>query len=174
MGKHCDWLSEETATGNCFTNGASPGTKYPADFQRSFIRPRLAWTLDLEVPLFVRWEHQFNAEFIIDFKAIRRLELLRIFYGEHMVDHATFLSWLVQTMVTCNLAQAGFAARLMDDFHSDLYTCRALTRPLVEACLMKLQEVRFLCMQLHYTLIYVIVLSDLAESFKRYPRWPPW
>lgn len=58
-----------------------------------------------------------------------------------MVDHATFLSWLVQTLVTCNLAQAGFAARLLDDFHSDLYSCRALSKQLLGACLTKLQEV---------------------------------
>lgn len=45
-------------------------------------------------------------------------------------------------MITCNLAQAGFLTRLSDEYLNDIMVSRALTRPLVEACLNKLFEVR--------------------------------
>ncbi|KAH9924878.1 uncharacterized protein B0H18DRAFT_1119667 [Fomitopsis serialis] len=44
------------------------------------------------------------------------LELLRTFYAEGLVDNRTFLTWLVQQMGTCNLAQLGFVARLADEY----------------------------------------------------------
>ncbi len=69
------------------------------------------------------------------------LKLLRTFYTEDLVDHRTFLTWLVQQMTTCNLAQAGFLTRLTDEYANDILTHRALARPLVEACLAKLSEV---------------------------------
>ncbi|TDL22582.1 hypothetical protein BD410DRAFT_821184 [Rickenella mellea] len=69
------------------------------------------------------------------------LDLLRTFYSEGMVDHCTFLSWLVQQMVSCNLAQAGFIARLTDDYLDGLVGRRALTRPLIDCCLSKLTEI---------------------------------
>ena len=65
-----------------------------------------------------------------------------MFYSEFMVDHTTFLSWLVQTMGGCNLAQASFVARLADDYLSDMSSCRALMKPFIDACLRKLQDVR--------------------------------
>lgn len=43
-------------------------------------------------------------------------------------------------MVTCNLAQAGFLARLAEEYLDDIMTSRALGRPLVEGCLAKLLE----------------------------------
>ncbi|CAA7259196.1 unnamed protein product [Cyclocybe aegerita] len=70
------------------------------------------------------------------------LKLLRAFYEEDLVDHRFFLTWLVQQMVTCNLAQAGFLTRLLDEFLDDVVTSRALSKPLVEACLGKLSEIR--------------------------------
>ena len=69
------------------------------------------------------------------------LDLLRVFYLEYMVDRTTFLSWLVQMIGSCNLAQADFMARLADDFFSDMGSCRALVKPFIDACLAKLQEV---------------------------------
>lgn len=71
------------------------------------------------------------------------LDLLRMFYSEFMVDHTTFLSWLVQMLASCNLAQAGFMARLSDDYLSDMGSCRALVKPFVDACLGKLRDVSF-------------------------------
>lgn len=59
-----------------------------------------------------------------------------------MVDHTTFLSWLVQIMSNCNLAQAGFITRLADDYLSDMGSCRALVKPFIDSCLVKLQDVR--------------------------------
>ena len=70
------------------------------------------------------------------------LSLLRTFYAEGLVDSRTFLSWLVQQMCTCNLAQAGFIARLADEYLDGMLVSRALTHPFIEACLNKLIEVR--------------------------------
>jgi hypothetical protein len=44
-------------------------------------------------------------------------------------------------MSTCNLAQAGFVARLADEYLDGMLTSRALARPFVDACLSKLMEV---------------------------------
>ena len=68
------------------------------------------------------------------------LDLLRTFYSEGMVDHGTFLSWLVQQMSSANLAQAAFVVRITEEYLDGLVTCRALTRPLIHSCLTKLQE----------------------------------
>ena len=70
------------------------------------------------------------------------LRLLRPFYAEGLVDNRTFLSWLVQQMSTCNLAQAGFVARLADEYLDGMLVSRALTHPFIEACLAKFAEVR--------------------------------
>jgi len=43
-------------------------------------------------------------------------------------------------MITCNLAQAGFLARLAEEYLNDIMASRALARPLVEGCLAKLME----------------------------------
>ena len=58
------------------------------------------------------------------------------------MDNRTFLSWLVQQMSTCNLAQAGFVARLADEYLDGMLVSRALTHPFIEACLAKFAEVR--------------------------------
>ncbi|THH04935.1 hypothetical protein EW145_g5157 [Phellinidium pouzarii] len=74
-------------------------------------------------------------------KFIYTLDLLKVFYSEHMVDHTTFLSWLVQILGSCNLAQAGFITRLADDYLGGMSSCRALLKPFIDACLAKLQEI---------------------------------
>lgn len=70
------------------------------------------------------------------------LSLLRTFYADGLVDNRTFLSWLVQQMSICNLAQAGFVARLGDEYLEGMLVSRALTRPFLDASLAKLKEVR--------------------------------
>ncbi|KAI0248197.1 hypothetical protein BJV78DRAFT_1334324 [Lactifluus subvellereus] len=70
------------------------------------------------------------------------LDLLRSFYSEGLVDNRTFLTWLVLQICTCNLAQAGFVARLADEYLDGILTCRALSRPFVDACLSKVSEIR--------------------------------
>lgn len=45
-------------------------------------------------------------------------------------------------MKTCSLAQAGFVTRLVDEYLDDIFDILALAKPLVEACLHKLSEVR--------------------------------
>ncbi|OJT09261.1 Mediator of RNA polymerase II transcription subunit 12 [Trametes pubescens] len=70
------------------------------------------------------------------------LSLLRTFYAEGLVDNRTFLAWLVQQMSTCNLAQAGFVVRLADEYLDGMLVSRALTRPFIEASLVKLEEMK--------------------------------
>lgn len=69
------------------------------------------------------------------------LRLLRTFYAQGLVDNKTFLTWLVQTMIGCNLAQAGFVVRLADEYLDGMLSSRALTKPFLDACLGKLVEV---------------------------------
>ncbi|TFK44503.1 hypothetical protein BDQ12DRAFT_21589 [Crucibulum laeve] len=83
------------------------------------------------------------------------LKLLRTFYAEGLVDHKSFLVWLVQQMGSCNLAQAGFITRLTDEYLDDIVISRALARPLVDACLSKLTEICVTFAQEH--------LSDTEE-----------
>ena len=47
-------------------------------------------------------------------------------------------------MKSCSLAQAGFVARLVDEYLDDIFHILALAKPLVEASLHKLSEVRAL------------------------------
>ncbi|KAJ3876102.1 hypothetical protein F5051DRAFT_44422 [Lentinula edodes] len=69
------------------------------------------------------------------------LELLRVFYSEGLVDKRTFFSWLVNQMCSCNLAQAGFVCRFVDEYFEGMIECRPLARPFVEASLCKLSEI---------------------------------
>lgn len=70
-----------------------------------------------------------------------RLQLLRPQYSEGLVDKRTFLTWLVQQLSSCHLAQAGFITRLADEYLDDIVHSRALSRSFVEAALSKLHEV---------------------------------
>ncbi|KAK0461037.1 uncharacterized protein EV420DRAFT_1529889, partial [Desarmillaria tabescens] len=63
------------------------------------------------------------------------LKLLRAFYKEGLVDRRTFL------MGICNLAQAGFIARIADEYLEGMMSSRPLSRPFVEACVSKLYEI---------------------------------
>lgn len=71
------------------------------------------------------------------------LNLLRAFYDEGLVDNRTFLVWLVQQLATCNLAQLGFIARLVDEYLDGMLATRSIARPFVEMCLGKVSEVLF-------------------------------
>jgi mediator of RNA polymerase II transcription subunit 12 len=77
---------------------------------------------------------------IVD-ECLRSLQLLRTFYSEGLVDNATFLTWLIQQLGTCNLAQGGFLTRLADQYLDGMLGSRALIRPFIDACLAKLSEV---------------------------------
>lgn len=65
-------------------------------------------------------------------------------YADGLVDSRTFLLWLVQQMMTCNLAQAGFVVHLADEYLDGMLVNRALTKPFADACLVKLLEVQLL------------------------------
>ena len=69
------------------------------------------------------------------------LKLLRTFFSDGLVDSRTLLSWIVQQMGSCNLAQAGFITRLADEYLDGMISNRALTRPFIDACLFKISEV---------------------------------
>ena len=71
------------------------------------------------------------------------LSLLRAFYDEGLVDNRTFLVWLVQQLATCNLAQLGFIARLVNEYLDGMLVTRSIARPFVEMCLGKVSEVLF-------------------------------
>jgi hypothetical protein len=49
-------------------------------------------------------------------------------------------------MAACNLAQAGFVAHLADEYLDGVLEKRPLAKPLLDACIAKLNEVRFLAM----------------------------
>jgi hypothetical protein len=72
------------------------------------------------------------------------LKLLRPFYDEGLVDHRTFLTWIVLQMAACNLAQAGFVAHLADEYLDGVLEKRPLAKPLLDACIAKLNEVRLM------------------------------
>jgi mediator of RNA polymerase II transcription subunit 12, fungi type len=75
-------------------------------------------------------------------KYVYSLDLFRTFYSEGLIDNRTCLWWLVQTLTTCNLAQAVFTSMIADEYLDNLLVSRALAKPFVEACLCRLSEVR--------------------------------
>ncbi|KAG6866655.1 hypothetical protein C0991_000765 [Blastosporella zonata] len=68
------------------------------------------------------------------------LKLLRTFYSEGLVDSRTYLTWIVQQMSACNLAQISFITRLADEYLDGMLGSRPLIRPFLHACLSKLSE----------------------------------
>ncbi|EKM53974.1 uncharacterized protein PHACADRAFT_196411 [Phanerochaete carnosa HHB-10118-sp] len=106
------------------------------------------------------------------------LSLLRVFYAEGMVDHRTFLAWVVQQCGTCNLAQLGFVIRLADEYLDGMLVCHALVRPLVEACTVRLSEIRSATVRDHldnveHTLKAVLLrcLLGLRDGFVNPRLW---
>ncbi|QRV93786.1 mediator complex subunit Med12 [Ceratobasidium sp. AG-Ba] len=69
------------------------------------------------------------------------VDLLRSFYNEHMVDHATMLSWLAAQIVPSNVAQLYFVLRLVEEYLDDMAEHRMFAQPVVEGCLAKLVEI---------------------------------
>ncbi|KAG9310727.1 transcription mediator complex subunit Med12-domain-containing protein [Chiua virens] len=74
------------------------------------------------------------------------LQLLRPFHADSLVDSRTFLVWLVQQMMTCNLAQAGFVVHLADEYLDGVLASCALTKPFADPCIIKLSEVNYFVM----------------------------
>ncbi|EJF57727.1 hypothetical protein DICSQDRAFT_182976 [Dichomitus squalens LYAD-421 SS1] len=97
------------------------------------------------------------------------LSLLRTFYAEGLVDNRTFLSWLVQQMATCNLAQLGFVARLADEYLDGMLVSRALTHPVVEACLAKYVEIQGSAAKEQLTNTANILRNLISRSFLSLP-----
>ncbi|OAX39947.1 hypothetical protein K503DRAFT_781763 [Rhizopogon vinicolor AM-OR11-026] len=87
------------------------------------------------------------------------LKLLRPFYDEGLVDRRTFLTWLVLQMTTCNLAQAGFVAHLADEYLDGVLEKRPFAKPLLDACIAKLNEVGTASAQRHLTKLEEILKS---------------
>ncbi|KAJ3761793.1 hypothetical protein EV360DRAFT_37070 [Lentinula raphanica] len=93
------------------------------------------------------------------------MELLRVFYAEGLVDKRTFLSWLVNQMCSCNLAQAGFVLRLVDEYFEGFIECRPLARPFVEAFLSKLSEINTSAARLYLTDTAFLMMFLLQASY---------
>ncbi|KAG2121417.1 hypothetical protein BD769DRAFT_1629455 [Suillus cothurnatus] len=87
------------------------------------------------------------------------LKLLRPFYDEGLVDHRTFLTWIVLQMAACNLAQAGFVAHLADEYLDGVLEKRPLAKPLLDACIAKLNEIRTTSAQGHLNKLEEILKS---------------
>ncbi|KAG8882040.1 RNA polymerase II mediator complex subunit [Tulasnella sp. 332] len=69
------------------------------------------------------------------------ISLLREFYAESLVDHATFLFWLAQQVGDSNIPQLGFIAKLADEYIEDLLQHRGFLRPFIVGLVEKLVEV---------------------------------
>ncbi|KAI0344762.1 hypothetical protein BDW22DRAFT_1354912 [Trametopsis cervina] len=97
------------------------------------------------------------------------LSLLRAFYAEGLVDNLTFLIWLLQQMMTCNLAQLGFVARIADEYLDGVLSCRALSRPLVESCLSRLLEIQSTPGREHLSSLEQILKNMLLRTLLALP-----
>ncbi|KAG8686075.1 RNA polymerase II mediator complex subunit, partial [Ceratobasidium sp. 394] len=69
------------------------------------------------------------------------VELLGAFYSEHLVDHATVLSWLAAQVAPANIAQLYFVLRLIEEYLDDIAEHRMFAQPVIEGCLAKLVEI---------------------------------
>jgi hypothetical protein len=140
VGEHRDELSEE-AVGRYH-----PTQRTPSNSEHQECLPkRIGGRRDkgsVDITIHVQVIRPCNYKTARKLIAPSSLDLLRSFYSEGLVDNRTFLSWLVLQMCTCNLAQAGFVARLADEYLDGILACRALSRPFVDACLSKLSEVQ--------------------------------
>jgi hypothetical protein len=63
-------------------------------------------------------------------------------------------------MGSCNLAQAGFVTRLADEYLDGIIVSRALSRPFVDACIVKIFEAR--------QLVFVLTTSFRVSADTRY------
>ncbi|CCM03316.1 uncharacterized protein FIBRA_05444 [Fibroporia radiculosa] len=97
------------------------------------------------------------------------LELLRTFYAEGLVDNRAFLTWLVQQMGSCNLAQLGFVARLADEYLDGMLVSRALTHHFVEASLNKLMEIRTTSAKEHLQNLEATIKDLVSRCFLALP-----
>lgn len=95
------------------------------------------------------------------------LNLLRSFYSEGLVDNRTVLQWLVIQLASCNLAQAGFLARLADEYLDGILICRALARPFIDACLTKISEVILIISYICVNNSVLTTVIDLYVYFQR-------
>lgn len=92
------------------------------------------------------------------------LKLLRPFYDEGLVDHRTFLTWLVHQMAACNLAQSGFVAHLADEYLDGVLEKRPLAKLLLDACIAKLNEVKTTSAQGHLNKLEEILKSLIQRT----------
>ncbi|KZT00461.1 uncharacterized protein LAESUDRAFT_666096 [Laetiporus sulphureus 93-53] len=97
------------------------------------------------------------------------LELLRTFYAEGLVDNRTFLTWLVQQMCSCNLAQLGFVVRLADEYLDGMLVSRALTHHFIDACLSKVVEIRTASARDHLVNVETLIKNLILRAFLALP-----
>lgn len=75
------------------------------------------------------------------FRSSNRLDLLREFVSEGLVDQPTFMSWLASVLQASNVAQLDFVIRISEEHFESLLENRAFLAPFVEACLARITEV---------------------------------
>lgn len=81
------------------------------------------------------------------------------------MDNRTFLVWIVQQLATCNLAQLGFIARLVNEYLDGMVVTRSIARPFVEMCLGKVSEVRLNpSSRLRVLLFLICVYGQIAAA----------
>ncbi|KAH7096964.1 hypothetical protein BKA62DRAFT_482581 [Auriculariales sp. MPI-PUGE-AT-0066] len=97
------------------------------------------------------------------------LDLLREFYVESLVDHATFLSWLAQQLSLANLAQAGFVANLCEEYLDGLTSHRVLAVPVIDGCLGKLKEIETGSVKEHLDFLATALKAILQRTFLAVP-----
>lgn len=72
---------------------------------------------------------------------MNRLDLLREFVSELLIDQATFMSWLSSIMLSSNIPQLEFVIRIAEEHFEGVMENRAFLAPYVEACLIRITEV---------------------------------
>ena len=80
------------------------------------------------------------------------------------MDNRTFLVWLVQQLATCNLAQLGFIARLVNEYLDGMLVTRSITRPFVEMCLGKVSEVSFWNCPAVYAFVFLLTFVSFFSQ----------
>jgi mediator of RNA polymerase II transcription subunit 12 len=69
------------------------------------------------------------------------LSLLRTFHTRYLISSRTLATWLADFAATCNLAQVGFVAQLINEYLEDVAKHASIARSALRALLDKLAEV---------------------------------
>lgn len=71
----------------------------------------------------------------------RRLKLVEVLYEEHLLEHDSFLRFLVQQVEQSNLAQLPFVLFLAEEYLGEFLLSEPLSARLAAACFARLNQV---------------------------------